>query len=87
MWACAVGYPSWNNTDVIARPALVEWIKDHSIYSGDDNLDKSHFIQINPWDERKIALISLKFQQILGTHYLAIVPWKTVEKFFGAKPQ
>lgn len=85
MYASVMGFPRMSaTTDVVARPAVAEWIREHSIYSSDPDLDKNHFIQINPWDEQKIALISLKFQQILGTHYLAIVPWKTVEKFFGA---
>ena len=87
MWANVVDSPQLQKWDVVARPATADWIKEHSIYSGDADLDRSHFVQINHWEDRDVALISLKFQQILGTHYLAIVPWETVEKFFGVKEQ
>lgn len=82
MWANVVNSPELQKGDVVARPATVEFIKENSIY-GVTGLDSHHYVQINRCADEGLAFITLKFQQILGSRLLAIVPWKTVENFFG----
>lgn len=80
------GLEKW---DVVLRPEVEAWLRANSIYGSDPDLDKNHFVTINriARDGQDIASIRFTFQQILGSHLLAMVPWKTVENFFGVKPQ
>lgn len=83
MWASVVNANHIQQWDVVARPAVVGWIQENSIYT--TPLDANHYIQITCREDEDLAFITLKFQQILGSRLLAIVPLKTVEKFFGVK--
>lgn len=89
MWARLSPHnPPQGLDDVIARPLVVEWVKLNSIYSGDHKLDTNHYIEIvlREVDGRRVAFIFLKFQHILGSRFLAVVPEETVEAFFGDQP-
>jgi hypothetical protein len=75
--------------DVVARPATHEWIKENLIYGSNPQLDDSYYIEIHRCDDGNgtpLAYIRLKYQQILGSRFLAVVPWETVVKFFGEYP-
>jgi hypothetical protein len=87
LWCSVTNHYELESADLAPRPAVLEWIAANSIYGKELPLDKNHFIQINHWEDRGVALVTLKYQQIIGSHYLAIVPWETVEKFFGVRPQ
>lgn len=85
LWANVLAAPELAKADLAPRPAVLEWLADNSIYGKSIPLDLNHYVTIRRNGE--VGVITLKFQQILGQHLLAMVPWKTVEKFFGAKPQ
>lgn len=87
MWANVVDSRQLYEWDVVARPAVWDWIQENSIYGSEVPLERHYYVQVNRWEDRGVALVTLKFQQIIGSHYLAIVPWETVEKFFGVRPQ
>ena len=90
MWVSCFAFSSRGSMlqrgDVVARPALYEWIKENLIYGGHLKLDDSYYIEIHRSDDGNgvpLAYIRLKYQQILGSRFLAVVPWETVVKFFG----
>lgn len=81
LWANVLDAPELAKAELAPRPAVLEWLSQNSIYGQSLPLDVNHYVSIRRNDD--VGVITLKFQQILGQHLLAMVPWKTVEKFFG----
>lgn len=65
---------------VRATPRLAEFIAAHSIYGGQPNLDRDHFLQVVFRDD-DTALVVIRYQQILGSGWLCIVPKAAVTEW------
>lgn len=85
MWASTNPLNDLQLWDVGLKPEAEKWLREHSIYGSDADLDKNHYVEITCQTRGgvNVALIRIKFQYIIGGKYLAMVPWNTVEAFFG----
>lgn len=85
MWASTNPLNDLKLWDVGLKQEAEKWLREHSIYGSDADLDKNHYVEITCQTRGgvNVALIRIKFQYIIGGKYLAMVPWNTVEAFFG----
>lgn len=68
-----------------AKDVLTDFILENMVY-GDvagQSLDQFYYIQVV--QHADIAVIHIKYQQILGTRALGMVPWESVVEFFGER--
>lgn len=68
-----------------AKDILADFIMENLVY-GDEagqSLDKFYYVQVVQRDD--IAVIHIKYQQILGTRLIGMVPWESVVEFFGER--
>lgn len=75
------GFPLY--VTVRATPLLADFIKGHSIYGEERDLDRSHYLEVTFRDDGT-ALISMQFQQILGSWWLCVVPQSQVTEWVRA---
>jgi hypothetical protein len=68
---------------VRATPALAQFIRNNSIYGNEHTLDRSHYLKVTFRDDDS-ALISMQYQQIIGSRWLCVVPQDDVRAFVAA---
>jgi len=73
-----LGFPLYMT--VLATPRLAEFMKANSIYGDEPNLDQSHYLEAFFRDDGT-ALIEFKYQQIIGSRWLCIVPQSQVTEW------
>jgi len=72
------------NLRVMPTPALTAWVYNNMLYPR-LTPDKYFFdLHIREYGGVDLAWLSLRYQEILGTRYLAVVTRANVEKIFGA---
>lgn len=69
------GFPLY--ITVRATPQLADFIAGNSIYGGERDLDRSHYLEVVFRDDGT-ALVLMQYQQILGSRWLCIVPQSQV---------
>jgi hypothetical protein len=69
------GFPLYPT--IRATPMLADFIKGNSIYGDERDLSRSHYIEVCFRDDGT-ALVLMKYQQILGSRWLCIVPQSQV---------
>lgn len=69
-------------TIVRATPQLVKFIADNSIYGGNaETMERNHYLEIVFRDDDGSALVSMKYQHILGSRWLCVVSQSDVRAF------
>ena len=77
------GFPLY--TTVRATAELKDFVARNSIYGDEHDLDKSHYLEAVFRDD-ETALVVLKYQQILGSRWLCIVPQAQIFDFVRDNP-
>lgn len=81
LWLCLPrGLPMY--TTVAVTDKLGEWIAENMIRDG-GNLDRNYHLEVQFYDRDHVAHVSIKYQDILGSRLLCVVPQTELMDFIA----
>lgn len=81
LWLCLpLGLPMY--TTVAVTDKLGEWIAENMIRDG-GNLDRNYHLEVQFYDRDHVAHVFIKYQDILGSKLLCVVPQTEIMDFIA----